>query len=1015
MPVIPTFETKPGAVPSTGGSLPRANIGVPGAAAIGNTGAVVTKAGTDALQAQATTLASATQLADRAGQRLANFGDEFAQKYIEAKMNVAAADDTAALSRQLNEAEFASSKIPDRQQATDDFNARAQAIYDSYDTSNQNPLVKQHVQGRFASEKEMRLASTQRAAFNLEGQAQRAKLIDQIDQYTKSAADASDPRLRDKLIQDGMDAIDGRVAGGWMNPEAGAKAKIDFKSNVYRTVVELAMAKDMRLGIAMYNQLKPGLNAHDSGALGVMVEDRKLEIGAQSMVDKRLPVLGQYGNVSHWGGQIEGAAAQTGIRPSLIAGIASEESAGNAKALSPAGAGGPMQFMEGTAKSEGVVNRFDPNEAIPKGAEYFKKQLARFGGDEVSALAAYNWGPENVAKWRAEGADPAKLPKETQAYIASVMAKDKQFAATAASGDSLNTYRTEAAKAAQEIEADDTMDPRLKQRALALINQRARSTETVVLSQRKQADDAAETSAIGLFNGTYHDGSFKAIADQYRQTGDNSKAAIYDFLAANESGLKDFGNQPPGAQRTLAHILPGAAGKIANSILADQRTDRTEFRREAARQADLFDKGLNEGLDPAALAQNAREAAAYYAAAGDQAKAQDVVKRFQGAIAGKQLGNMPTAQAEAELRHMKEIADSSNGLDRQTQAIIDQLQRGISKNRELWTNDPIVAAEAGRYIPKLEPFNPTAGAAELQMWANKRAQQATAAQYARDPNGLVTAPSVPMFTQTEMADLKGRLKAGSVQNRQQILATLSTAMPAEQVPLVAAKIAGDDASGDAWATAMAFYKRGQPGDNAIADSLIAGANRWKEGGPEGKEKLALNPVTFSQIESQLGVSRAKMDGRDRDMQNNAIAARYVALMGNKTDTKELDTDLLNQAIKDVVGTTMTYHGAQHILPSNVQPYQFEDGVAALQQSDLPPFRPIEGRELTADQIKRYATYQTVGDGLYKVWMPDPKQGKSVELVRSDTGRPWIIDIRPLISRGAAGSMERFGVTPQGMQ
>jgi hypothetical protein len=54
------------------------------------------------------------------------------------------------------------------------------------------------------------------------------------------------------------------------------------------------------------------------------------------------------------------------------------------------------------------------------GQEYLDAMFRRYGDKEV-ALAAYNWGPGNVDKWLKSGADPKKLPKETQNYISNIM------------------------------------------------------------------------------------------------------------------------------------------------------------------------------------------------------------------------------------------------------------------------------------------------------------------------------------------------------------------------------------------------------------------------------------------------------------------------------------------------------------------------------------------------------------------------------------------------------------------
>ena len=87
-----------------------------------------------------------------------------------------------------------------------------------------------------------------------------------------------------------------------------------------------------------------------------------------------------------------------------------ESSGGKNRAVSKAGARGPMQLMPDTAKELGV-NIDDPFQNIEGGVKYYAKMLKQFG-DPILAVAAYNAGPRNV---REAGGVPKF--KETQNYV----------------------------------------------------------------------------------------------------------------------------------------------------------------------------------------------------------------------------------------------------------------------------------------------------------------------------------------------------------------------------------------------------------------------------------------------------------------------------------------------------------------------------------------------------------------------------------------------------------------------
>jgi Transglycosylase SLT domain len=102
-------------------------------------------------------------------------------------------------------------------------------------------------------------------------------------------------------------------------------------------------------------------------------------------------------------------AAQHGVDPVLVLKVIAAESGGDPRATSKAGAQGLMQLMPATARAFGVTDPFDPEQNVEAGTRYLAQLLKRFP-DQRTALAAYNFGPTNVAAGK-------PWPKETTGYV----------------------------------------------------------------------------------------------------------------------------------------------------------------------------------------------------------------------------------------------------------------------------------------------------------------------------------------------------------------------------------------------------------------------------------------------------------------------------------------------------------------------------------------------------------------------------------------------------------------------
>lgn len=114
---------------------------------------------------------------------------------------------------------------------------------------------------------------------------------------------------------------------------------------------------------------------------------------------------------------IEEAAREHDIDADLIHAVIQAESSFNALAVSPVGAQGLMQLMPIVQQELGVADPFDPRENIMAGTKYLKRLLDHHRGDIALALASYNAGPANVARYR--GVPPFR---ETRNYVKKVKA-----------------------------------------------------------------------------------------------------------------------------------------------------------------------------------------------------------------------------------------------------------------------------------------------------------------------------------------------------------------------------------------------------------------------------------------------------------------------------------------------------------------------------------------------------------------------------------------------------------------
>lgn len=113
---------------------------------------------------------------------------------------------------------------------------------------------------------------------------------------------------------------------------------------------------------------------------------------------------------------IQESSARNALPAAVVEAVAWQESRFNHAAVSPKGAVGVMQLMPATASRLGV-DPVDLRGNIEGGSAYLAQQMRRFG-DLKLALAAYNAGPEAVARY---GGVPPYA--ETQTYVRAILTR----------------------------------------------------------------------------------------------------------------------------------------------------------------------------------------------------------------------------------------------------------------------------------------------------------------------------------------------------------------------------------------------------------------------------------------------------------------------------------------------------------------------------------------------------------------------------------------------------------------
>jgi hypothetical protein len=179
----------------------------------------------------------------------------------------------------------------------------------------------------------------------------------------------------------------------------------------------------------------PGVSPHRFDFSIVSRDDLNAAVGAQSrrfgLFRADSAVDGQRELVHRlpFGAILAEAGERNHVDPLLLAAVVEAESRFAPRAVSRGGAVGLMQLLPSTGHDFGVKDLRDPYANIDAGSRLLRRLLARFKDRTDLALAAYNTGPECVARY-------GRVPpyRETQDFVKRVLTRYAEHRSQLAQG-----------------------------------------------------------------------------------------------------------------------------------------------------------------------------------------------------------------------------------------------------------------------------------------------------------------------------------------------------------------------------------------------------------------------------------------------------------------------------------------------------------------------------------------------------------------------------------------------------
>ena len=547
-------------------------------------------------------------------------------------------------------------------------------------------------------------------------------------------------------------------------------------------------------------------------------------------------------------------------------------------------------------------------------------------------------------------------------------------------------------KMAYEVTQSDAPQE-TKQAALALINKQGSAlTAFQTAGVKSLKDEFNSTLVTHLLTGKVEPTVFAALADKAASYGDQDLSKRYQLIALLAPQLKNgLQGTPDDVLKLMEHLSEGTA----KDLLRGQQSGKGDL---AARAADLHAKlkqGISDNLPAKGLTDLAKQTAQAYADAGKPEKAQEVADLHAAATTADKVTALPPVEQEKAKAELEKIIGEGHATAQQVE-LNHLMKQGIAHLDQAFKKDAITAG-AARYddvgplapIDWNKPLDPAALA--------KRNQQALLTSQHR--GGIPVNP----FTEGEMGQLRNTLDNVPAAQQATIFRGIS-GLPAESIPHVAAALAGKHDTSDplsrSYAAALSFYADKDPQQQVVADQILRGAQIIKQRGESGHKEEASSQAWQQALQTKVGNAFVDMGAKVPAVVADAVASVYAYQMqraGKQGD--KLDPDVLNQALEAVVGKTIARNGQTMLPPKGVDAYQIDGAVRSLSDGDFANMTTQNGTPITAEKVIRYGRLTNAGqDGKYYVSMPDPANGGAPGYAMTPDGKPYVLDLKPLLER-----------------